>query len=50
MKTLLITGASGMVGRNVKENVGASEYALLIPTSTELNLLDKNAVEAYHKG
>lgn len=49
MKTLLITGASGMVGRNVKENAGASEYALLTPTSSELNLLDKNAVEAYIK-
>ena len=49
MKTLLITGSSGMVGRNVKEHPKAKDYHLLTPSSAELNLLDKNAVEAYIK-
>lgn len=49
MKTLLITGSSGMVGRNVKEHPKAKGYKLLTPTSAQLNLLDKNAVEEYIK-
>lgn len=49
MKTLLITGSSGMVGRNVKEHPKAQNYHLLTPTSAELNLLDKNAVDSYIK-
>lgn len=49
MKSLLITGSSGMVGRNVKEHPKAQDYRLLTPTSAELNLLDKNAVDLYIK-
>lgn len=49
MKTLLITGSSGMVGRNVKEYPKAQNYHLLTPTSAELNLLDKGAVDSYIK-
>ncbi len=49
MKKLLITGTSGMVGRNVKEHPATQDYELLTPTHAELDLLDKNAVEAYIK-
>lgn len=49
MKKLLITGSSGMVGRNIIEHKKAHNYRLLTPTSAELNLLDKNAVDSYIK-
>ena len=47
MKKLLITGTSGMVGRNVKEHPAAQGYELLTPTHAELDLLDATAVNAY---
>ena len=47
MKKLLITGTSGMVGRNVKEHPAAQGYELLTPTHAELDLLDIAAVNAY---
>ena len=49
MQKLLITGTSGMVGRNVKEHPAAQGYELLTPTHAELDLLDKNAVADYIK-
>lgn len=49
MKSLLITDSRGMVGRNVKEHPKAQDYRLLTPTSAELNLLDKSAVDSYIK-
>ena len=49
MKKLLITGSNGMVGRNVKEHPKAKDYHLLTPSSAELNLLDKRAVDSYIK-
>ncbi len=49
MKRLLITGSSGMVGRNVKEHPKAQDYLVLSPTSAELDLLDKSAVDSYIK-
>ena len=49
MKKLLITGSSGMVGRNIIEYPKARDYHLLTPSSAELNLLDKNALDSYIK-
>ena len=44
-KKILITGASGFVGRNVKEYLEQTEkYEIYAPTSSELNCLDEQAV------
>ena len=44
-KRILITGASGFVGRNVKEYLEQKEkYEIYAPTSSELNCLDEQAV------
>jgi GDP-L-fucose synthase len=47
MLKILITGANGMVGRNIAEFPKASEYTLFTPSSKELNLLDKVSVNNY---
>ena len=44
---ILLTGASGMVGRNVLESPQSSDYELLTPSHKELDLLDKLAVKNY---
>ncbi|ECJ3543529.1 NAD-dependent epimerase/dehydratase family protein, partial [Salmonella enterica] len=33
---ILLTGSTGMVGRNIVDNSNSSNYELLCPTSTEL--------------
>ena len=44
---VLITGAGGMVGRNISENSFFKQQDLLLPRSSELNLLDSIAVDIY---
>lgn len=44
---ILITGASGFVGRNVKEHFNQLNYDVLAPSSKELNCIDENAVKSY---
>lgn len=45
---ILITGASGFVGRNVKEYLeGKTGYEICAPTSKELNCLDESEVKEY---
>ena len=46
---ILLTGSSGMVGKNVLESKKSDNYFFLTPSSDELNLLDKNAVQKYLK-
>jgi GDP-L-fucose synthase len=46
---ILITGSSGMVGRNILENVDIRKFDLLIPSSKELNLLNYSTVDEYIK-
>lgn len=47
MMKILITGARGMVGRNIAEYSDMQHYELLTPSSSELNLLDRQAVDVY---
>lgn len=47
-KKVLITGASGFVGRNLAEQL-VDEYDLLLPTHQELDLLDEEEVKKYFK-
>lgn len=49
-KRILLTGGGGMVGRNLLEHPAISDFEVLAPRSTELNLCDFVAVKAYlHK-
>ena len=48
-KKILLTGSTGMVGRNVLENKDISKFELLIPNSKELNLLNYDGVDKYIK-
>jgi GDP-L-fucose synthase len=43
---ILITGGSGFIGRNLKEQYDKN-YSVFAPTSSELNLLDENSVSEY---
>lgn len=49
MKKILVTGAAGMVGRNIIEYHKNNSYIFLTPSSGELNLLDRQAVDVYLK-
>lgn len=44
---VLITGGSGLVGRNLLEHPGAAQHTILSPSSKELNLLSAEAVQSY---
>ena len=44
---VLVTGGSGMVGRNFIEHRGAVAFDILAPSSRELDLRDYAAVSAY---
>lgn len=44
---ILLTGASGMVGRNIQDHPSASEHDWLTPSSAALNLLDYGTVKQY---
>lgn len=46
MKRVLITGASGFVGRNLKESL-SDQYTIFAPSHRELELLDFQQVERY---
>jgi GDP-L-fucose synthase len=47
---VLLTGAGGMVGRNVVEHSGIGDFDMLTPRSSELDLRDFAAVSTYlHK-
>lgn len=44
---ILLTGGSGMVGRNLLEHPGIDRFEVVAPSSSELDLRDFNAVQAY---
>ena len=46
---ILITGGNGMVGKNILEHHKASNYEILAPSSSELNLRDFDSVDKYIK-
>ena len=43
---ILLTGGNGFIGKNIRELV-SEEYSVISPKSSELNLLNKNAVTDY---
>jgi GDP-L-fucose synthase len=44
---LLITGTTGFVGRNLKDNFDGRDYQIDCPKRVDLNLLDSEAVQSY---
>ena len=46
IKTILLTGSGGFVGKNLKEHL-SNKYKLLTPRSYELNLINSNETEKY---
>lgn len=46
---ILVTGANGMVGKNIVNHNKASQYQILTPSSSEFNLLHFNDVVSYLK-
>lgn len=45
---ILITGGSGFIGRNLREQL-ADEFEILAPTHSELELLDQEAVDSFFR-
>ena len=46
---ILLTGGSGMVGKNILEYSKKEKYTFLAPSSKELNLLEYNSVDTFIK-
>lgn len=46
-KTILLTGGSGFIGRNIIESFLSSKYRILFPASRDLNVADEAAVDLY---
>ncbi|RUM91428.1 MAG: GDP-L-fucose synthase [Thiomicrospira sp.] len=46
---ILLTGANGMVGKNILESPLSSQFDFIFPSSSELNLLDKEEVGRFLK-
>jgi len=44
---ILLTGSSGMVGKNISENANSKQYVLLTPSSADLDLMNKNNTIEY---
>lgn len=44
---LFLTGASGMVGRNIQDHSAAQDWEILAPSSRDLDLTDPEAVATY---
>jgi dTDP-4-dehydrorhamnose reductase len=47
METVLITGASGLLGKNLKNLINTQNYNVLAPTSNILNVRDYRSVKDY---
>lgn len=48
-KTILLTGGSGFIGRNILESFLNQKYAILAPVHCELDLADTRAVDAFFR-
>lgn len=49
MKTILLTGSNGMVGKNILEYEKSKNYLFLTPSHKDLDLLNKNSIDRYLK-
>lgn len=46
-RTILLTGGSGFIGRNIRESYLMDKFNILSPSSSELNLVDEENVSDY---
>lgn len=49
MKTILLTGGNGFIGKNIRESFLADKYQFVAPRSYELNLADTEAVDSFFR-
>ena len=49
METILITGATGLLGSNLLKIIDNKKYNILAPTSTELDIEDGKKIELFFK-
>ena len=47
MTKILLTGANGMVGRNILNHAAAADFEWLTPGRKELDLVDQHSVDTY---
>jgi GDP-L-fucose synthase len=48
-KIILLTGASGFIGRNIKESFLSGKYEILTPSGKELNVADDASVDDFFR-
>lgn len=48
-QTILLTGANGFIGKNIRESFLADSYSIYAPSSKELNLVDEKSVDDYFR-
>jgi GDP-L-fucose synthase len=46
-QTILLTGGSGFIGRNIRESFLAEKYKIIAPSSKELNCANRDSVVAF---
>ena len=47
MPTLLLTGGSGLVGRNIQNHYASNKWNIIAPSSNDLNLMDYVSVKSF---
>ena len=47
MPTLLLTGGSGLVGRNIQNHYASNKWNIIAPSSNDLNLMDYSSVKSF---
>ena len=47
MPTLLLTGGSGLVGRNIQNHYASNKWNIIAPTSDDLDLMDYREVKSF---
>lgn len=47
MKTVLLTGGTGFIGKNILESYLTEKYRIIAPSRKELNLMDRNNLYKY---
>jgi GDP-L-fucose synthase len=49
MKTILLTGGNGFIGKNIRESFLAEQYKIIAPASKELDLSNTELTDVYFK-
>lgn len=49
-KTILLTGGSGFIGRNIRESYLADKYDIVAPTRAEMDVSNTESVDRFFKG